>query len=128
VTWISSDVDPRTRTVKVRAEFENPEGHLRARSFATGRVVTRDDEEAVFVPKEAVQWEGCCNVAFERTSATEFVPRKLRLGYDAGEHYEVLEGVNGGETVVTQGSFILKTELQKGSIGAGCCEVDHLAQ
>lgn len=127
VTWISSDVDPRTRTVKVRAEFENPEGHLRARSFATGRVVTRDDEEAVLVPKEAVQWEGCCNVAFERTSATEFVPRKLRLGYDTGEHYEVLEGLSGGETVVTQGSFILKTELQKGSIGAGCCEVDHLA-
>jgi cobalt-zinc-cadmium efflux system membrane fusion protein len=114
--------------VKVRAEFENPEGHLRARSFATGRVVTRDDQEAVFVPKAAVQWEGCCNVAFERTSATEFVPRKLRLGYDAGEHYEVLEGLSGGETVVTQGSFLLKTELQKGSIGAGCCEVDHLAQ
>ncbi len=128
VTWISSDVDPRTRTVKVRAEFENPEGHLRARSFATGRVVTRDDEEAVFVPKEAVQWEGCCNVAFERTSTTEFVPRKLRLGYDAGEHYEVLAGLTGGETIVTQGSFLLKTELQKGSIGAGCCEVDHLAR
>lgn len=128
VTWISSHVDPRTRTVKVRSEFPNLEGHLRARSFATARVVTRDDEEAVFVPKEAVQWEGCCNVAFERTSATEFVPRKLRLGYDAGEHYEVLDGLSGGETVVTQGSFILKTELQKGSIGAGCCEVDHLAQ
>jgi len=128
VTWISSEVDPHTRNVKVRAEFENPEGHLRARSFATGRVVTRDDQEAVFVPKAAVQWEGCCNVAFERTSSTEFVPRKLRLGYDAGEHYEVLEGLSGGETVVTQGSFILKTELQKGSIGAGCCEVDHLAQ
>jgi cobalt-zinc-cadmium efflux system membrane fusion protein len=128
VTWLSSDVDRHTRTVKVRAEFENPEGILRAQSFGTARIVTRDDKAAVLVPKDAVQWEGCCNVAFERQSPTEFVPRKLRLGYDAGDYYEVLHGLSGGETVVTQGSFILKTELQKGSIGAGCCEVDYLSE
>jgi len=126
VTWLSSDVDRNTRTVKVRAEFANPEGLLRAHSFGTARIVTRDDEDAVLVSKDAVQWEGCCNVAFERLSPTEFVPRKLRLGYDTGDHYEVLDGLSGGETVVTQGSFLLKTELQKSSIGAGCCEVDYL--
>ena len=126
VTWISSDVDRRTRTVKVRAEFENPEGILRAQSFGTANIVTRDDKDAVLVPKGAVQWEGCCNVAFERISPTDFMPRKLRLGYDTGDYYEVLSGLSGGESVVTQGSFILKTELQKGSIGAGCCEVDYL--
>ncbi len=126
VTWISSEVDRRTRTVKVRAEFENLEGILRANSFGTARIVTRDDEQAVLVPKSAVQWEGCCNVAFEQISPTEFAPRKLRLGYDTGDYYEVLGGLSGGENVVTQGSFVLKTELQKGSIGAGCCEVDHL--
>jgi cobalt-zinc-cadmium efflux system membrane fusion protein len=126
VTWLSSDVDRHTRTVKVRAEFANPEGILRAQSFGTARIVTRDDKEAVLVPKDAVQWEGCCNVAFERQSPTEFVPRKLRLGYDTGDYYEVLSGLSGGETVVTQGSFVLRTELRKGSIGAGCCEVDYL--
>lgn len=128
ITWISSHVDSRTRTVKTRAEFDNPEGHLRASSFGSAKVVTRDDAEVLFIPKEAVQWDGCCNVAFEQRSPTEFVPRKLRLGYDAGDHYEVLSGLTGSETVVTVGSFILKTELQKGSIGAGCCEVDHLGQ
>jgi cobalt-zinc-cadmium efflux system membrane fusion protein len=126
ITWLSSDVDRQTRTVKVRAEFANPEGILRAQSFGTARIMTRDDKQAVLVPKDAVQWEGCCNVAFERLSPTEFVPRKLRLGYDTGDYYEVLSGLSGGETVVTQGSFVLKTELRKGSIGAGCCEVDYL--
>jgi len=128
VTWISSHVDPRSRTVKVRSEFANPEGHLRAQSFGSAKVITRDDEETLFIPKTAVQWEGCCNVAFEQRSPTEYIPRKLRLGYDAGDHFEILAGLSGNETVVTQGSFILKTELQKGSIGAGCCEVDHLDQ
>ncbi len=128
VTWISSEVDPQTRTVKVRAEFANPAGMLRAKSFCTARIVSRDESLAVLVPKDAVQWEGCCNVAFVRNSPTEFAPRKLRLGYDTGDYYEVLSGMSGGEAVVTQGSFLLKTELRKGSIGAGCCEVDYLAE
>lgn len=128
VTWMSSEVDRRTRTVKVRAEFDNSEGILRAHGFGAAKIVTRDDDEAVLIPKTAVQWEGCCNVAFERISDTEFAPRKLRLGYETEDHYEVLQGLTGGETLVTQGSFILKTELRKGSIGAGCCEVDHLSE
>ncbi|MCP5021990.1 MAG: efflux RND transporter periplasmic adaptor subunit [bacterium] len=128
VTWVSSDVDKRTRTVKVRAEFSNQEGILRAHSFATAKIVTRDESDAVLLPKAAVQWEGCCNVAFERKSPTEYQPRKLRLGYQVDGYYEVLSGLSGGESVVTQGSFLLKTELRKGSIGAGCCEVDHLGE
>ncbi len=126
VTWLSSDVNKRTRTVKVRAEFANQEGILRAHSFATAKIVTRDESNVVLLPKAAVQWEGCCNVAFERKSPTEYQPRKLRLGYEVDGYYEVLSGLSGGESVVTQGSFLLKTELRKGSIGAGCCEVDHL--
>ena len=41
-----------------------------------------------------------------------------------GALYEGLSGVREGEEIVTQGSYLLKTELIKGSIGAGCCEVD----
>jgi cobalt-zinc-cadmium efflux system membrane fusion protein len=128
VSWISTNVDRRTRTIKVRAELENSGGLLRAHGFGTGRIITRDSNEAVLVPKSAVQWEGCCNIAFVRRSGTEFVPKKLLLGYETGEHYEVLRGLSGGEEVVTQGSFLLKTELKKESIGAGCCEVDYLSQ
>jgi cobalt-zinc-cadmium efflux system membrane fusion protein len=128
VTWVSPQVDARTRTVKVRAELGNPDGQLRAGDFATARIVTRDGVDAVLVPKAAVQWDGCCNVAFIRRSATDFVPAKLLLGSDTGDAYEVLAGLEGEETVVTEGSFLLKTELQKGSIGAGCCEVDYLGR
>lgn len=128
VTWVSTELDPRTRTIKVRAEVDNTAGRLRARSFGRVRIVTRDGEEALLVAKDAVQWEGCCNVAFVRRSDTEFLPRKLRLGYDTGEFYEVLTGLAAGEEVVTQGSYLLRTELQKGSIGAGCCDVGHLGK
>ena len=80
-------------------------------------------KEAMVVPKDAVQWEGCCNVVFVQKSEAVYEPRKVNLGIDAGNVYEVLGGVSAGEVIVTQGSFLLKTEIMKGSIGAGCCEV-----
>ncbi len=124
VTWVSSHVDPRTRTLQARVEVENPDGLLRANMFANASLAVRDHHPALVVPVDAVQWEGCCNVVFVKRSEVLYEPRKVRLGVDTGRVYEVLSGVRAGEEVVTQGSFLLKTEILKGSIGAGCCEVD----
>jgi len=122
VTWVSAQLDPRTRTLQARAELDNPDGALRANMFARAVVTVRDARPTVVVPREAVQWEGCCNVVFVQDSATTFHPVKVHLGPAAGSMVEVRRGLQGGETVVTQGSFLLKTEILKGSIGAGCCE------
>ena len=35
-------------------------------------------------------------------------------------------GLSPGDTIVTRGSYILKNEILKDAVGAGCCEVDHL--
>lgn len=124
ITWISAHVDHRTRTLKARAELDNPNGLLRANMFCRAEVTIHDSRPLVVVPKAAVQWEGCCNVVFVRKSDVLYLPRKVRLGYATDNFYEVLDGVQPGETVVTDGSFLLKTEILKGSIGQGCCEVD----
>lgn len=123
ITWISAHVDPRTRTLKARAVVTNSEGLLRANMFGTAQITIHDKRPVLVVPKAAVQWEGCCNVVFVKRSDTLYEPRKVRLGYETDRFYEVKSGVEPGETVVTQGSFLLKTEILKGSIGAGCCEV-----
>jgi cobalt-zinc-cadmium efflux system membrane fusion protein len=123
ITWVSSRIDPDSRTLPARAELDNLGGELRANMFARAIVSVRDQQEALVVPKTAVQWEGCCNVVFVRKSETLYEPRKVHLGTEAGAVYEVLGGVSAGEPVVTQGSFLLKTEIMKGNIGAGCCEV-----
>jgi cobalt-zinc-cadmium efflux system membrane fusion protein len=123
ITWISEEVDPHTRTLRARAEIPNPHGALKANLFARAEVAVRDRVPSVVVPVEAVQWEGCCNVVFVKGSDVLYEPRKVALGVRTGTVYEVLAGLSEGEAVVTQGSFLLKTELMKGSIGAGCCEV-----
>ena len=123
ITWVSSQLDPRTRTLQARAELDNSRGLLRANMFAQAVVAVKQQQQTLVVPREAVQWEGCCNVVFVKESETTFEPRKVYLGPATGTVYEVIGGLSPGEVVVTQGSFLLKTEILKGNIGAGCCEV-----
>jgi cobalt-zinc-cadmium efflux system membrane fusion protein len=124
ITWVSSQLNPQTRTLQARAEFDNSGGLLRANMFAHASITVRDHVSSLVVPTSSVQWEGCCNVVFVKKSETVYEPRKVHLGVATGTVYEVLGGVSQGEEIVTQGSFLLKTEILKGSIGAGCCEVD----
>lgn len=128
ITWISTRINEKTRTAPARIELTNPGGHLRANMFGKAAISTGDNRRAVTVPKDAVQWEGCCNVAFVKVDDKGLVyqPARLTLGFDAGDRYEVVDGLQPGQTIVTNGSFILKNEILKDSIGAGCCEVEHL--
>ncbi len=124
VTWISRQVDGRTRTVRVRADLPNRDGLLRAKMFGRARIVLHDNEEVVTVPAHAVQTDGCCQLVFVQESDTVFQPRKIVLGTRVSGVVEVLKGLQENEVVASAGSFLMKTEILKSNIGAGCCEVD----
>ena len=124
VSWISDTVDDRTRTIKVRANFPNESGLLRTNMFGLARIIIHDKDEVVSISSEAVQTDGCCQLVFVKQDETLFVPRKVSLGASANGHVEILAGLALGESVVTVGSFLMKTEILKSNIGAGCCEVD----
>lgn len=124
VTWVSTEVDHRTRTLKARAEVDNASGLLRANMFAHAQVTVLEQQPLLTVPKSALQWDGCCNIVFVRKADLQFEPRKVSLGYETHDLVEIRDGVTDGETVVTTGSYLLKTEIMKGSIGAGCCPHD----
>ncbi|UCC30994.1 MAG: efflux RND transporter periplasmic adaptor subunit [Phycisphaerales bacterium] len=124
LTWISRQVDDRTRTVRVRADLPNRDDLLRAKMFGRARIVLHDNEEVVTVPSSAVQTDGCCQLVFVQESDTVFQPRKIVLGASASGVVEVLKGLQENEVVASTGSFLMKTEILKSNIGAGCCEVD----
>ena len=125
ITWIGAQIDPKTRTLKARAEIDNPDGLLKANVTGRATISVHDREDMLVVPAQAVQWEGCCNIVFVQRSETDFQPRKVRLGYRTGDWIVVEDGLTSDEPIVTNGSFLLKTEVLKGSIGAGCCEAHH---
>ena len=126
ITWMSTEVSDRTRTVKVRAELENANGRLRSNTFGTGRVILREEAKAVVVPAAALHWEGDCHVVFVRDAnylkpgaAKVFHTRTVRPGVRDGGQVEIIAGVLPGELVATAGSGTLRAELLRGSLGEG---------
>jgi cobalt-zinc-cadmium efflux system membrane fusion protein len=126
VAWVSTAVDERTRTLRVRADLPNPSGALLANTFGTGRIVLREEKEALTVPSEAVQWEGDCHVVFVRDknyldegAPKLFHTRTVRPGATEGGNTEIIAGLLPGELVVTRGSGVLRSELLKNNLGEG---------
>lgn len=124
VIWVSRFLDQHTRKGTVRAQVVDPRHRLHAGAFGRVRIAVDQQRQVTVVPKDAVQWEGCCNVVFVREAGTRYRPRKVELTSSQGPYYQVTGGVRAGEDVVVDGSFLLKTELKKSSIGAGCCGLD----
>ena len=126
LAWKNSQIDLKTRTMKVRANILDPEQKLVANTFGRGQVVLREEPKAITVPNEALHWEGCCNIVFVRdrdylTSPYKvFHVRKVRLGAKDEKQTEIIAGVLPGELVVTTGSGLLLTELLRGNLGEGC--------
>ncbi len=127
VSWISTDVDKQTRTVEVRAEVGNPNETLRNETFGVGEIVLRKVEQAVVVPQSAVQWDGTCFVAFvrdrnyfDKTHPKIFHTRTVRPGVTKDGFTEIIAGILPGEVVVTDGSSVLRSQILKNNLGAGC--------
>ena len=117
VTYISDIFDPRTRTAKVRCEVPNPDGLLKLGMSATIRIPAPTGRQAILVPIEAIQRIEEQPVAFVKTGTAEFEIRALKLGEKSNGWIEVLEGIRAAEQVVTEGSFILKSETRKAELG-----------
>lgn len=124
IIWVSKFLDPHTRTGTVRARVVDPNHRLRAGEFGRARITRRQNKQVSLVPKDAVQWEGCCNVVFVKDAVDRYRPRRVTLLESTGPYYQVSGNLLPGEEVVVGGAFLLKTELKKSSIGAGCCGLD----
>src|SRR5262249_32881988 len=124
LSWVSTAVDEKTRTVRARARLAHPEGRLRAHTLGPAPVIVREGQKAVVVPNEAVQWDGERHLVFVRDknysapgAPKVFHARTVRPGARDEQSTEVIAGVLPGEVVVTAGSGALWNQLHKGKMG-----------
>jgi cobalt-zinc-cadmium efflux system membrane fusion protein len=117
VTYIGDQIDPSTRTVRVRTEVDNSLGKLKPEMFATVFITTDVVSNVLAIPEEAVQTDGNKKVVFIDKGNGGFEKREVSLGRQIDSFYRVLDGIKPGEKIVTKGSFLLKSEAQKGELG-----------
>lgn len=113
VGYIDPQVNPATRTARVRVELPNPAGRLRLGMLAEIRLQSADGRPVVLVPKEAVQTLGEQHVVYVVAGAGRYVERSVTTGARSGEMLEIVEGLRAGEMVVTKGSFHLRAEAER---------------
>lgn len=124
VDYVAPELDPRTRTAKARVRLANGDAALRANMFARARVALDPGGARALVARDAVHRCGDLELVFLQLAPDRYEARVVELGARRGEQIEILAGIQPGDRVATRGSFLLKTEVLKGSIGAGCCEVE----
>jgi Cu(I)/Ag(I) efflux system membrane fusion protein len=113
VTYVYPNVDEKTRTAKVRLEFENPGYFLKPGMFVSAQIVSELKPATLLVPDSAVLRSGEKNTVFVALPGGKFDPRTVVLGLEAeNDRYEVISGLNEGERVVTSGQFMLDSESQ----------------
>ena len=122
VSQVAGTLDDQTRTVAVRVELANPGHRLRPGMFATARIQGTHDHEPrrlLAIPWAAVQQVDDHRAVFVRLDEGVFELRPVHTGERAGDLVEILNGLQAGDQVVSEGSFLLKGQLLRSTLGEG---------
>ncbi|NOG53143.1 MAG: efflux RND transporter periplasmic adaptor subunit [Planctomycetes bacterium] len=113
VIYVYPYLDPKTREVQLRLEFDNESGILKPGMFATVELENTLAAEKTLVSRSAVIDTGERQVAFVSRGEGKFEPRDVRLGIETGDGMiEVISGLKPGEMVVTSGQFLIDSEAK----------------
>jgi len=117
IVRIGDVVEPESRAVEARIEASNPAGRLKPGMFAEVSITTTVLENALVIPDKALETDGANQVVFVSLGQNRFEKRVVEPGLEAEGRVQILNGIKAGEKIVTQGGFILKSELLKGELG-----------
>ncbi|HET9595136.1 MAG TPA: efflux RND transporter periplasmic adaptor subunit [Anaeromyxobacteraceae bacterium] len=122
VEFVGPTMDERTRTVKVRVAAANRDAKLRAGMFASVRIYLPGQEEALAVPAAAVLSDEGRSFVFAHHHGDYWIRRPVEPGRRWVDWVEVKGGLHGGETLAADGSFLLKSDVLRSKMGAGCAD------
>jgi len=116
VDFIDPVLDTRTRTLKLRVVLNNRNNTFKPGMFVEGKIkgITSSKEKILTIPSSAVLWTGERSVVYVKTDPDQpiFEMRKITLGNQIGDNYEVLGGLNNGDEIVTNGTFTVDAAAQ----------------
>lgn len=117
ITNVADMIEPTTRTAKVRCVVANSGGLLKLEMFATVEIPMERTNSVLVVPDSAIQQIEGKPVVFVWKSEKGFQKREVQTGIAGGGYTEIRSGLQVGDSVVTQGSFVVKAEFLRGLFG-----------
>ncbi|MBI2429643.1 MAG: efflux RND transporter periplasmic adaptor subunit [Ignavibacteriales bacterium] len=109
VTFIDPVMNPETRTVRIRSEFDNRHGMLKPKMFVKAQL-HMEGRKTLTVPSSAIMFTGKRTVVWVETQKNTFEPRDVVLGQSANSEYEIVSGLEEGEMIAVSGGFLIDSE------------------
>jgi membrane fusion protein (multidrug efflux system) len=103
VLSVNREVDVKTGTIAVRAEFPNPGSLLRPGQYAKIRAVTENLKDALVIPQRSViELQGIYQVGVVG-SDNKVAIRQVKTGPQIGDSWVITSGLQPGDKVVVDG-------------------------
>jgi Cu(I)/Ag(I) efflux system membrane fusion protein/cobalt-zinc-cadmium efflux system membrane fusion protein len=111
VLYVYPYLEEKTRTAKLRLEFQNPDEHLKPGMYANVYLSPTLAKSSLVVPQEAVINTGVRNLVFISRGEGKFEAREVETGLEGNENeLQVLKGLREGEEIVVSAQFLLDSE------------------
>ncbi|MBE9548063.1 MAG: efflux RND transporter periplasmic adaptor subunit [Proteobacteria bacterium] len=110
VEYIYPELDAKTRTLKARLRFDNPDELLKPNMYAQVRIYGGGTEEGTVIPLPALIRSGEEDRVIVALGEGRFEARQITTGIESGDWIQVLAGVQEGEEVVVSGQFLIDSE------------------
>jgi len=107
ISYIGAAVDPGTHRVEVRAVVENHRHKLKPEMFATFRIITDANVQALAVPLSAIVHDGEKTSVWVAQGANRFARREVAIGLEQDGYVQILSGLEAGEQVVAEEGLLL---------------------
>jgi Cu(I)/Ag(I) efflux system membrane fusion protein len=111
IAFINPNINDVARVARMRVELENPDGKLFNGLYAEG-VITVKSPPVLAVARSAVLDPGDFPRVYVDNGGGAYEARKVRIGRKGSAYWEVLEGLEEGEVVVTNGNLLLDSQAQ----------------
>lgn len=111
ISAVTDQIDPTTRTIKVRAIVANPKRLLKSEMLASVRY-QRQVGDSIEVPATAVFLKGNQHYVFVQSQPGVFEPRDVKVAYEGAKKVLLNEGLKADEQVVVQNGLLLARELR----------------
>jgi membrane fusion protein, heavy metal efflux system len=112
VETIGASVDPNTRRVLVRSAIKDPQHQLRSGMFADFVISVAAPMHSPSIPIDGVVREGDGTMTIWVTAdRRRFTRRTVKIGEEHDGYRQILDGVQVGELVATEGALFLSNAL-----------------
>lgn len=110
VDYVYPELDPKTRTLRVRLKFPNEDALLKPNMFANVKIISRPATGILAIPREALIPTGDGYSVVKVTEKNHYKPVKVKVGLKTNTSVEILEGLELEDEIVLSGQFLIDSE------------------